>query len=177
LLVILGVAATYYLRSDLQRIASAFAHRLEAGGAIKIGAVELGDIRVSSSPEKPSGEHVTSFVDRERASERDRIYKDSDYLALAHRLFPSSVPGQTYDIWIYLVGHKRNLDGVERAEYFMGSAWRNQVYVSGDRGKRFGILASAYGSGFLCLARVTTGGKVVELSRYIDFEAGALGKE
>lgn len=178
LLVLLTVFAVYYLRTDFRRVAAAFAHRLEEGSSVKIGSFELGDIRVSATPAQPSGDHVASFVDRERSELRESIYKSSDSLFMAHRLFPSNVPGQTYDVWVYLVGHKRNLDGVINVEYFMGPAWGNQVFVSSDRGKRFGVLASAYGSGFLCLARISTsGGRIFDIHRYIDFEAGVLGKE
>ena len=109
---------------------------------------------------------------------RDEIYEHYHNLFIAHRLFPSHEPGQTYDIWIYLVAHKTDLDQVEKVEYYFGEAWRHNVFVSADRGKRFGVLASAYGSGFLCLARVfLKEGESFPTWRYIDFEAGTRGKE
>jgi hypothetical protein len=178
ILALLAVGAFCYIRSQLRRLLDALAFRLESGARITIGNVDLGEVRISSDPTRPSGALVTAHIDKTRNEYREIVYKRSDYLCLAHRLYPSTMPGCTYDIWIYPVGHKRDLDDVESVEYFLGPAWNNQVFVSTDRRLRFGILVSAYGSGFLCTARInTTQRKGMEVYRYIDFENGHLGKE
>jgi hypothetical protein len=99
---------------------------------------------------------------------------------LVHRLFPSAIEGQLYDILIYLIPHsghtKGNLDDVTQVDYYFGSAWGHHVFTSKDRGKRFATVVSAFGSGFLCLARVhLRNGNTFTATRYIDFESGALG--
>ena len=178
LLVLLGLSAAIYLRTNLRALIDALIKRLEQGGSLKMGSVELGEIRVPATPTEAPAASITSFVDSARARLRKKIYDNHRNLMITHRLFPSHTPGQTYDIWIYLLGHKRSLDGVDRVEYFLGDAWSNQVFVSTDRGKRFGVLASAYGGGFLCLARIyTTEGEPIDTWRYIDFEQGVFGKE
>jgi hypothetical protein len=70
------------------------------------------------------------------------------------------------------------MNAVDRVEYFFGESWNNQVFTSSDRGKRFGVLASAHGSGFLCLASVFfKDGRQFDTWRYIDFEQGEWGKD
>gem|GEM_PF-4592183 len=55
--------------------------------------------------------------------------------------------------------------------------WGNKVFESEERNSRFAVVVSAYGSGFLCLARIHIKGEAqpVEAWRYIDFEQGLLG--
>ena len=176
--VIFAAFALFYFRGHIRRIAEAVVCRLESGADVKLGPVELSAIRVKEDPRAGIGSSVSAFKDEARAPLRRGIYAQYRKLFVAHRLFPSQEPNQTYDIWIYIVAHKADLDNVERVEYFFGEAWGNEVFVSGDRGKRFGVLASAYGSGFLCLAKIhLRNGESIDTWRYIDFEQGDRGKD
>jgi hypothetical protein len=131
-----------------------------------------------SDPSAGLGSAVRSSTDDSRALARKQKYEENHSLFIAHRLFPSEQPNQTYDIWIYLISHKTDMNAVDRVEYFFGESWNNQVFTSSDRGKRFGVLASAHGSGFLCLASVFfKDGRQFDTWRYIDFEQGEWGKD
>jgi hypothetical protein len=176
--VILAIWAVCHFQNHLNRLASALVKRLESGAAFKFGAIELSPFRVMSDPRSGLGSAVRSSIDNSRALARKQKYEENHYLFIAHRLFPSEQPNQTYDIWIYLVSHKTDMNAVDRVEYFFGESWNNQVFTSSDRGKRFGVLASAYGSGFLCLARVFfKDGRQFDTWRYIDFEQGERSKD
>jgi hypothetical protein len=177
--VLLAATAVWYYREKIALIIETLIQRLKSGAAIKIGFLEFSDIRVVIDESRPVlGESVTSFVEEERAPLRRKIYTDCRSIFIAHRLFPSSEPNQTYDIWIYALAHKSDIRDIDRIEYYLGEAWGNNVFVSTDQGKRFGILVSAYGSGFLCLARIHfKNAPAVDSWRYIDFEQGQIGKE
>lgn len=176
--VIVAAIGIFYFRGHIQRIAEAVVKRLESGADVKLGPLELSAIRIKEDPRAGIGSSVTAFKDEARAPLRRRKYTEFHNLFVAHRLFPSIEPTQTYDIWIYVVAHKSDLDNVDRVEYFFGEAWCNEVFVSSDRGKRFGVLASAYGSGFLCLAKIhLRDGEAIDTWRYIDFEHGDRGKD
>lgn len=176
--VLLAALAVYYFRAHLRRIAEAVVVRLESGANVKVGPFELSAIRVKDDGRTALGSSVVSFQDNERALVRRRKYEKYSNFFIAHRLFPSEESGQTYDIWIYVVAHKSDLGDIGKVEYFFGEAWGNKVFVSSDRGKRFGVLASAYGSGFLCLARIhKASGGCIDTWRYVDFEQGDRGKD
>lgn len=177
--VLLAATAVWYFREKITLFIDALIQRLKSGASIKIGFLEFSDIRVVIDESRPVlGESVTSFVGKERAAVRRKLYEDCRSIFIAHRLFPSSQPNQTYDIWIYALAHKSNIRDIVRVEYYLGEAWGHNVFVSTDHGKRFGILVSAYGSGFLCLARMHfKEGAPVDTWRYIDFEQGQIGKE
>jgi hypothetical protein len=80
-----------------------------------------------------------------------------------------------YDALIYVVGHKRDLAGVSQVDYYLGD-FGGRIFSSRDRGKRFAIVASIYGQGVLCTARIHFENGTVDTWRYIDFEGGILGK-
>ena len=160
----------------LYRIADCFIHRLESGAAIEAGPLKLSEIRVSQDP-TVHGSRIQSFIDTSLNEKRNGIYKSHKNVFLAHKLFPSSEPNQLYDVLIYLVPHKTDLNSILKVEYFFGEYWNSQVFESSDKEKRFAILTSAYGSGFLCLAKIfPVSGEPFYTSRYIDFETGVIGK-
>jgi hypothetical protein len=176
--VILAAVALLYFRIQITELVEAIIKRLESGVEVKFGALELSAIRIKEDPRAGIGSSVTSFTDEARAEIRRKKYQKYRNLFIAHRLFPSIEPNQTYDIWVYVVAHKTDLNNISSVEYFFGESWKNEVYVSSDRGKRFGVLASAYGSGFLCLAKIhLKSGESIETWRYVDFENGDRGKD
>jgi hypothetical protein len=93
---------------------------------------------------------------------------------------PSIKPEQVYDILIYLVPHPSSdasLAGVKRVEYYFGKSWGRNIFASDDRAHGFAISTSAYGA-FMCTAEIFfSDGETVMVSRYIDFEMGALGPQ
>ncbi len=103
--------------------------------------------------------------------ERNGVYKRNAGLFLTHILVPSEKPDQKYDIYIYLIRHKTvDFSDVQKAEFFFGHMWGNEVFCKKPKDGRLGISTSAYGP-FLCTCRVhLKGGEIIHLHRYIDFE-------
>ena len=176
LVVILLIA----FRREIVDIVRALASRIKTGAAFKVFSVEFGPIRASRS-DSPTASLIASEVDRsgQWGHDRDSLYAAYRHVFIAHRLFPSEMKGMLYDILIYLVPHEGrggSLRGISRVEYFFGNEWNNRVFTATDSGKRFAIVVSAYGSGFLCTAKIFFGAdSSVETWRYIDFEMGPLG--
>lgn len=165
----------------INNLLTTFIKRIQAGAALKIGGLELSAFRIF--PEMPlNNRKINVKSDPQRESFRKKIYQEQKRLFIAHKLFPSSEPNQLYDILIYLISHNGqsgsgDLSSVEKVEYYFGPMWGNKVFESEERNSRFAVVVSAYGSGFLCLARIHIKGEPnpVEAWRYIDFEQGLLG--
>lgn len=102
--------------------------------------------------------------------QRQRLYEESHNIMLAHTVLPSVVPGQRYDVAIFLKGHKgADLAVVQAAEFFLGEMWGNRVYLRENKGHDIGIVTSCYGE-FLCLCHILfRDGTTAVVSRYIDF--------
>lgn len=103
---------------------------------------------------------------------RRAIYARNRDIFLAHVIRPSTKPGQKFDVFIYLVRHQYDqFSDVQRADFFLGPYWNNEIFSAYQKNGFIGIATSAYGT-FLCTCRVLFGdGYSVELERYIDFEA------
>jgi hypothetical protein len=179
--ILLALILLYVFRDVVKRLIKGLTRRLEDGALIKIWNIELGPLRISQNL-PPENSSIKARVDALQEKEREGIYTSNHRLFVVHRLFPSSIDGQLYDILIYVIPHKGrnegNLDEVTQVDYYFGSAWGHKVFSSMDRGKRFAIVASAYGAGFLCFARIyLRDGNSYTTWRYIDFETGTLGSE
>ncbi len=147
--------------------------RIETGSSLKAGPIEIGEDlhglhyalpREDAASPQPSG--PDDWVD-----ERNGIYKRNSGLFLTHILAPSEKPGQKYDIFIYLIRHKTvDFSDVQKAEFFFGHMWGNEVFTEEPKDGKLGISTSAYGP-FLCTCRVyLKSGEIIHLHRYIDFE-------
>jgi hypothetical protein len=179
-LIVLAIVLFY---RPLRRLIDTLCSRVRHGSSFKAGPVELGeDVRAleyaspsmdTASAEPPAGSHEST----DRAIERNGIYEQNRGLFLTHVLSPSSKPGQKYDIFIYLIRHKTTeLSDVEYAEFFFGHMWGNEIFKEKQKKAMIGVSTSAYGP-FLCTCHVhMKDGKVIKLSRYIDFEMGRLFK-
>lgn len=155
---------------------------LITGGYLKRIKTPLFDTEIESLPKVeqnpthspamlPSGSSWTT----ERAAEYARV----DGYMLAHLYRPSSVNGQTFDIFIFLVRHRKGSDGPPRRnfneilsiEFFFGDAWGNEVFMVNNSGGVLGVHTSAWGS-FLASARLIfkdPNRAPITLHRYIDF--------
>ena len=107
---------------------------------------------------------------------RNSIYDVHRKVFLTHIIRPSSRPGQTFDVFIYLIRHQsEDISDIRFAEFFLGPYWENRVFPAVQQNGFIGISTSAYGT-FLCICRVTfTDGAHVYLERYIDFEMQRTG--
>lgn len=108
--------------------------------------------------------------------QRNALYAECRGIFLTHIIKPSSTPGQTFDVFIYLIRHKsEDLSDIQLAEFFLGPYWGNKVFPAVEQNGFIGISTSAYGT-FLCICRVTfKDGTYVDLERYIDFETQRTG--
>jgi hypothetical protein len=177
---IFAVAVLFWLRAEIRAALSSVVHRIRSGGQVKIGALEIGaNSGLVAAPGDFSKEDSRSgvYVDEsgDFAAERESFYSEGRKVMLVHRLQRSLEDGQLYDILIYVLPHRgSSLAGVTKVEYFFGSYWHNKVYPSSDRSRGFPVVTSAYGP-FLATARVHfNDATTTTLSRYIDFEMGAL---
>lgn len=154
----------------------------------KAGPLEFGEPKeapkltpVGSASERPEAAPAPTgreADDLQRA--REEVYERGRGIFLVHTISPSKRQGQTYDMFIFLSRHKRadrpewraDLSDVDRAEFFLGRFWDNQVFPVKNQGQPIGIKASAYGP-TLCVCRlVFTNGEEAMLDRYLDFEMG-----
>lgn len=172
--VALIVLLVIMFRRRLASLVDAVRARVEKGSAFKAGPFELGDALESMENVRDKTASAPT-ADKTWPEERAEIYKKNRGVFLAHVMDPSDKPGQMFDIFIFLVGHKTSsIADVSNAEFFLGSYWGNKVFKETPVRGITGIRTSAYGP-FLCLCKVTfTDGQKITLSRYIDFEMGKL---
>jgi hypothetical protein len=104
---------------------------------------------------------------------RHKVKERSRDVFLAHVIKPADIPGQKYDIYVFLIRAKSsNLEDVGYAEFFFGRYWGNNVFRVTNEGGKLGVSTSAYGP-FLCICRVTfKDGYQAYIERFIDFEMG-----
>jgi hypothetical protein len=146
--------------------------------------------RATSEPERtevespadvlPGEERESLSPERIWTTARDSEYERSHYFFLVHAYEPSTIPGQLFDITIYLMHHVRGtgerrregLSDVEKAEFYFGQSWRDEIYSAENTGGVIGVRTSAWAP-FLATCRVTfrdsSRGEVI-LHRYVDFE-------
>lgn len=164
---------------ELLRIAT---WRIRTGSQVKIASFELGASYVSAGDGlvgKGGLHDARADEGNVRFEERRKYYEPNRRLFLVHKVAPSKDPEQLYDILIYLVPHHKeaSLAAVSRVEYYFGKSWGSRIFASIDRATSFSISTSAYGP-FVCTASIHfTDGESVMLSRYIDFEMGAVGRD
>jgi hypothetical protein len=170
-------------KRELQMLFQMLNRRLRQGASLKFGSVEIGQAYVDPGHGTASGGFVRvarKDTDGLRHRQREQYYQPNRLIMLVHKIAPSEQQGQLYDILIYLVPHPTSdatLAGVKRVEYYFGKSWGQNVFASDDRAHGFAIATSAYGP-FMCTAEIFfSDGETVMVSRYVDFEMGALGPQ
>ena len=180
---VVGAAVFYFFfRDPISDIGAAVLLRVKSGASVKAFNIELGELRVPVSGAPTGGSIEVRPAPAGLKDLRDRTYAEQHHVFLAHRLFASVQPGQLYDILIYLIPHSvrsGSLESITRVEYYLGASWGDRIFISRDRGKKFGVVVSSYGTAFLCSARIyysdKNGEAYFDTWRYIDFEMGSLG--
>jgi hypothetical protein len=137
----------------------------------------------SHPAEKESEEEAPEAYDWEAGSseapgwtrERGDLYERNRDIFLAHRIRPSTRPGQSYDVFVFLVGahDAKPADIVAQADFFLGRYWSNRVISVSNSGvgETLGMTTAAYGPA-LCICRVVfkdPPGEAI-LHRFLDFE-------
>lgn len=130
------------------------------------------------APQRPPSPLESSPTDWQL--ERDREKARTHGYMLVHVYRPSAEPGQVFDIFIFIVRYQKGATGppkrkfreIEKAEFFFGESWGNEVFSVSNTGDIIGVRTHAWGT-FLATCRVTFKDQDREhiiLHRYIDFE-------
>ena len=112
--------------------------------------------------------------------EYTKEYNRADGYMLVHFYRPATVPGQAFDIFIFVVQHRRgtegppqrNFDEIQKAEFFFGPGWGNKIFPVDNTGGLIGVRTHAWGT-FFATCRITfteSNREPIILYRYIDFE-------
>lgn len=112
-------------------------------------------------------------------AQRQSEYVRTGGLMLAHVYRPSTVPGQKFDAFVFLLKHqkgtlappKHGLHEVKKAEFYFGNSWGGEVFEVVNTGGAIGVQTHAYGT-FLAMCRVTFQDPKrapLILYRYVDF--------
>ncbi len=179
--VVIGLVG--YFRGTCFSILEAISDRIKSGAPFKAGPIELGSIakeleKLPSAPQKAPGavrEAEPSDWRHQRAEKYERV---NGYM-LVHVYRPSSVPNQKYDVFLFIVRHRKGTDGpprrefeeIEKAEFFFGESWGNEVFAVVNAGGLIGVRTHAWGT-FLACCRITFRDKQkqpIVLFRYVDF--------
>lgn len=169
---------------NIGRVLTALANQLEKATELKLfGSLELKGPRVD--PGAAEIEIEGNIVTKRKATEeefnkRNNIYDSSRHLMLVHRIKPSTVPGQKFDISVFLSRKVRKgkqaaeFQEVEYVEYYFGEYFgrkpHGDVYTVKNSENGFAMTTSSYG-GAICVATIRfKDGHVAIVSRFIDFE-------
>lgn len=175
-------------RRRIAAIAEAIRLRVADGSALKATgpaglSVELSARNADLQTAAPASHHPAPPIQGGLpawTTQRQRLGEEQRGVHLAHTIAPSAGTDQEYDVYVYLVGTRReafgqpsDLSDVKYAEFYLGHAWSDTIYKVDPRpGRRIGIKTSAYAP-VLCVARVVfSDGHVATISRYLDFEMG-----
>jgi hypothetical protein len=168
-------------KKPIREIVSILINRIKKGSSIKAGLFEIGEeLKNMEYAKQVSSDSImlTGTDGQKREEHRTKIYEKNKGLFLTHLIYPSDTSGQLFDIYIYLIRHKLdNFSDIEKAEFFFGHMWGNQVFMEKPRNGIIGISTSAYAP-FLCTCCVRfKNGDEVQLDRYVDFEINKIYKK
>ncbi|MGD0567529.1 MAG: pYEATS domain-containing protein [Candidatus Sulfotelmatobacter sp.] len=144
---------------------------------------DLGDAELDFGMSRVSKEVETILVGQSKDNwilSRGQEYIKNHDLFLVHVCKPSAITGQTYDVRIFLIRHrkgplpnqKEGFEDIAKAEFFFGDSWGNKVFPAKNEGSFIGVSTSAWGT-FLATCRVTFRNpdeRPIIIHRYIDFE-------
>jgi hypothetical protein len=161
-------------RKQFKDIFAIIRKRIEKGSSFKAGPFEIGEELKNldyAKQESPITKQLVGSDGATREKHRVAIYEKNKGIFLTHVISPSDDPQQKFDVFIYLIGHKRtDFSDVDQAEFFFGHMWGNQVFKRKEKNGIIGISTSAYDP-FLCTCCVRfKNGDEIQLDRYIDFE-------
>ena len=155
---------------------------LVTGGYLKSFKSPLISAEMESLPEAPqtrsSDDSPPDQTLLDWTLQRANEYAKVDGYMLAHVYRRSQMKGQAFDIFIFLVRHRKGTDApplqafpeIAKVEFFFGESWDNQVFEVTNDGGAIGIRTHAWGT-FLATCRVAFRAErdPIILHRYIDF--------
>ena len=150
------------------------------GGYIKKFKTPIIEAELENLPEAPQHEATkTEPPPTEWQHKRSEEYARTNGYMLAHVYRPSTEPQQVFDIFIFVVRHqkgtstppKRTFTEIQKAEFFFGESWGNEVFTAPNTGGVIGVRTHAWGT-FLATCRITfkdPNKPPIILHRYVDF--------
>ncbi len=188
-----GVA--YCFRSQLADLAEAFVTKFKAATKIKIAGIELegeyfapkGAPDVSAVSALDGNSRLEIPANKSDSERRNEIYNGSRHLMLAHKIAPSKLRGQKYDLSVFLIRKTRSgvesatFDDVKQVSYYLGSYFgsgeQGAKFVVSNPNNGFAMKTSAYGQA-LCVAEIEfKDGVVTRQYRFLDFAMGEVFEE
>jgi hypothetical protein len=109
--------------------------------------------------------------------------ENNDNVFLVHVCETSAETSQKYDVTIFLMRHvwrgenqKRDFLDIERAYFYFGPSWRDEVFEVDNHGDYIGVRISAWGMFLATCLVIFKSKRPLILERYIDFamEGGVL---
>lgn len=114
-----GIA--FFFRKEVRSLLSALLGRVQHGASMRLAGVEIGSsVALPNQVLKSEHSKTAKQDDGSRQLERDKYYENARRVMLVHRLFPSTEPGQVYEILIYLLpARSATLAGVKELSIFL----------------------------------------------------------
>jgi|ERR1700736_309803 len=147
----------------------------KSGIEIKAITAEMESLPEAPQHQSTKSEPPPTQWQHKRAEE----YARTNGFMLAHVYRPSTKSNQVFDIFIFVVRHqkgtstppKRKFTEIEKAEFFFGESWGNEVFTAPNTGGVIGVRTHAWGT-FLASCRITfkdASKAPIILYRYVDF--------
>jgi len=201
--VFLAALLVWLLWSETRALVTALAHRLRSGGEFEFGPLKLKGlpplkgVSITSArraaedllyrrDDDPPPEETSASI--QTAEERRQIYESQAYFNLVHKIRPSKLEGQRFEVSVYIRPHiaygndepkwRSRLNDVDSVSYYFGEMFGEgeygSIYTVDNSERDFAIRVDAYGP-MLCIAFVRLrNGTEVQLTRYLDFECADL---
>lgn len=144
-------------RLNFTSILQAIAERIKSGAPIeagpagfKIGTIPKEMEKLPDAPQKNLSSEKAPLPQDWRQNRSDEYARVDGYM-LAHVYRPSTASSQKYDIFLFLVRHQQGTDGpprhhfdeIEKAEFFFGESWGNQIFTAPNTGGVIGVRTRA----------------------------------
>jgi hypothetical protein len=173
----------YFAKDRVFDLLSALRRQILAGATFKFKDIEYKGVDLSDFEKMGNSSFVRESADDEILKRRNEIYAIRKNIFLVHRARESGkvhpVNGlPTYDISIYLIGHKSYgaINDIKEVQYFFGKYFglnqssNGTKYIVRNGTDGFAVSLNAYGP-TLCEARVVFhDGTEALFDRYLDFE-------
>jgi hypothetical protein len=177
------VFVAWRFRDEIGSILSLVRQQIASGAAIKLRYFEFKGLDIRSFDSRDGTGYRQELADEELYFQREDNYKQNKNLFLVHRVLTTGKKHSknklpTFDISVYLVGHKNfgKINDVKRVEYYFGRYFGLEhdrfgtKYVVENGTDGFAVRNNAYGP-MLCEARIVFhDGSETTMSRYLDFE-------
>jgi hypothetical protein len=182
--------AALIFKERVRKIADTLVERFKTATKVKIAVLELEGqyFAPKESAELPGQAKIAGnkrqvfAANKIDLANRLKIYEASKYILLGHKIAPSELRDQKYDVSVFLVRKTSsrhftaNFDTIERVTYYLGPYFGQSEFgskfVVNDPSNGFAMKTSAHGE-VLCTAEILfKDGSNANLQRFLDFSMG-----